>query len=152
MRSFRYAIRRWYQISWVRWRSYVRNNPARSSGPMVRYLCCFGCRSPSFYSGSLIRIVLILGFSAFAAANLLGMQLTHDWAEGDFIIIVLLQSFGQAFTLLPIIIIAISNIDRRRVTAFIAYIQSMRLAGAEIGVALMATWLRVREQVHSNFI
>ena len=26
------------------------------------------------------------------------------------------------------------------------------LAGAEIGVALMGTWLRVREQVHSNFI
>jgi DHA2 family multidrug resistance protein len=28
----------------------------------------------------------------------------------------------------------------------------MRLGGAEIGVALMGTWLRVREQIHSNFI
>ena len=28
----------------------------------------------------------------------------------------------------------------------------MRLGGAEIGVALMGTWLRVREQVHSNFL
>src|SRR6266849_4627067 len=98
------------------------------------------------------RFVLVVGLSAFAAANLLGTQLTHDWALGDFIPIVLLQSIGQAFTLLPIIILALSNSDFSRATAFAAYIQIMRLGGAEIGVALMGTWLRVREQIHSNFI
>jgi DHA2 family multidrug resistance protein len=98
------------------------------------------------------RIVVVLGFSAFAAANLLGTQLTHDWAREDFIAIVMLQSIGQAFTLLPIIIIALSNADVTRATAFAAYIQVMRLGGAEIGVALMGTWLRVREQIHSNYI
>src|SRR5882757_8871058 len=98
------------------------------------------------------RTVLITGLSAFAAANLLGTQLTHDWALGDFVPIVILQSIGQAFTLLPIIILALSNSDPTRATAFAAYIQIMRLGGAEIGVALMGTWLRVREQIHSNFI
>jgi MFS transporter, DHA2 family, multidrug resistance protein len=98
------------------------------------------------------RFVLTVGLSAFAAANLLGTQLTHDWALGDFIPIVLLQSIGQAFALLPIIILALSNADFSRATAFAAYIQIMRLGGAEIGVALMGTWLRVREQIHSNFI
>jgi DHA2 family multidrug resistance protein len=98
------------------------------------------------------RFVLVVGLSAFAAANLLGTQLTHDWALGDFIPIVILQSIGQAFTLLPIIILALSNADFSRATAFAAYIQIMRLGGAEIGVALMGTWLRVREQIHSNFI
>jgi DHA2 family multidrug resistance protein len=98
------------------------------------------------------RGVLIIGLSAFATANLLGTQLTHDWALGDFVTIVILQSIGQAFTLLPIIIIALSNSDFTRATAFAAYIQIMRLGGAEIGVALMGTWLRVREQIHSNFL
>ena len=98
------------------------------------------------------RGVLIVGLSAFAAANLLGTQLTHDWALDDFVTIVILQSIGQAFTLLPIIIIAVSNSDFTRATAFAAYIQVMRLGGAEIGVALMGTWLRVREQIHSNFL
>jgi DHA2 family multidrug resistance protein len=70
----------------------------------------------------------------------------------DFIPIVLLQSVGQSFTLLPIILIALANSDPTRATAFAAYIQIMRLGGAEIGIALMATWLRVREQVHSNLI
>jgi MFS transporter, DHA2 family, multidrug resistance protein len=98
------------------------------------------------------RAVLVVGLSAFAAANLLGTQLTHDWAPGDFVPIVILQSIGQAFTLLPIIIIALANADVTRATAFAAYIQVMRLGGAEIGVALMGTWLRVREQIHSNFL
>jgi DHA2 family multidrug resistance protein len=98
------------------------------------------------------RWVLIVGLSAFAAANLLGTQLTHDWSLGDFVPIVILQSIGHACTLLPLIIIALSNADPTRATAFAAYIQVMRLGGAEIGVALMGTWLRVREQIHSNFI
>ncbi|MCC8964026.1 MFS transporter [Bradyrhizobium sp. Pear76] len=98
------------------------------------------------------RIVVALGFSAFAAANLWGTQLSHVWAREDFVGIVLLTSVGQAFTLLPIIIMALANSDPSRATAFAAYIQIMRLGGAEIGIALMGTWLRVREQIHSNYL
>jgi DHA2 family multidrug resistance protein len=98
------------------------------------------------------RGVVVLGFACFAAANLWGTQLTHDWAREDFIGIVLLQAVGQSLTLLPLIITALSNSDPSRATAFAAYIQIMRLGGAEIGVALMGTWLRVREQVHSFYI
>ncbi len=98
------------------------------------------------------RAVVVLGFACFAAANLWGTQLTHDWAREDFIGIVLLQSVGQSLTLLPIIIMALSNSDFSRATAFAAYIQIMRLGGAEIGVALMGTWLRVREQIHSYYL
>ncbi|MCP3474501.1 MFS transporter [Bradyrhizobium sp. CCGUVB1N3] len=98
------------------------------------------------------RLVVVLGFSCFAAANLWGTELTHDWAREDFIGIVLLQSLGQALTLLPIIITLLSNSDPSRATALAAYIQVMRLGGAEIGIALMGTWLRVREQIHSNYL
>jgi len=98
------------------------------------------------------RTVVVLGFSAFAAANLWGTQLSHDWAREDFVGIVLLTSLGQALTLLPIIIMALSNSDPARATSFAAYIQIMRLGGAEIGVAVMGTWLRVREQIHSNYL
>ncbi|QOZ65144.1 MFS transporter [Bradyrhizobium arachidis] len=98
------------------------------------------------------RTVVVVGFACFAAANLWGTQLTHDWAREDFIGIVLLQSIGQSLSLLPLIITLLSNADPSRATSFAAYIQIMRLGGAEIGVALMGTWLRVREQVHSFYI
>ncbi|MET0970304.1 MAG: arabinose ABC transporter permease, partial [Tardiphaga sp.] len=99
-----------------------------------------------------VRLTLIIGLCAFAIAGLLGTQLTHAWSIGDFIPMVLLQGLGQAFTLLPIVIIALSNSDPSRATAFAAYIQVMRLGGAEIGNALMGTWLRIREQIHSNLL
>jgi DHA2 family multidrug resistance protein len=98
------------------------------------------------------RLILVIGLAAFAVAGLLGTQITHDWSLEDFIPMVLLQSLGQTFTLTPIIVLALANADPTRATAFAAYIQVMRLGGAEIGVSLMATWLRVREQTHSNFI
>lgn len=98
------------------------------------------------------RVVLVIGLAAFAAAGLLGTQITHDWSLGDFVPMVLLQSLGQTFTLTPVIVLALANADPTRSTAFAAYIQVMRLGGAEIGISLMATWLRVREQAHSNFI
>jgi DHA2 family multidrug resistance protein len=98
------------------------------------------------------KIVMITGLSAFAVAGLLGTQVTHDWSLGDFVPMVLLQSLGQSFTLLPIIVFVLSNADPARATSFAAYVQVMRLGGSEIGIALMATWLRVREQIHSNFI
>ncbi|MCK1446690.1 MFS transporter [Bradyrhizobium sp. 48] len=98
------------------------------------------------------RLALIIGLSAFAAAGLLGTQLTHDWSLDDFIPVVLLQSVGQSFSLLPLVMIALANSDPTRATAFAAYVQVMRLGGAEIGVALMTTWLRIREQFHSNLL
>jgi DHA2 family multidrug resistance protein len=96
------------------------------------------------------RTVIVLGFSAFAAANLLGTQLTHGWARENFVAVVVLQSVGHAFTLLPMIIVALSNSDPARATSFAAYIQIVRLGGAEVGVAIVGTWLRLREQIHSN--
>jgi DHA2 family multidrug resistance protein len=99
-----------------------------------------------------VRLVLVAGLASFAAAGLLGTELTHDWSLNDFIPMVLLQSVGQSFTLLSIIIIVLSNSDPTRATAFSAYIQVMRLGGAETGVALMGTWLRIREQINSNLI
>ncbi|RJF76570.1 MFS transporter [Rhodopseudomonas palustris] len=98
------------------------------------------------------KLTLIIGFAAFAAAALLGTRLTSAWSLADFVPMVLLQSVGLSFALLAIIIITLSNSDPTRATAFAAYIQVMRLGCAEIGVALMATWLRVREQTYSNLL
>lgn len=99
-----------------------------------------------------LRITLIVGLAAFAAAGLLGTQLTHEWSLADFIPMALLQSVGQCFALFAAVMFALANSNPDRSTAFAAYIQVMRLCGAEFGVSLMATWLRIREQVSSNLL
>jgi DHA2 family multidrug resistance protein len=98
------------------------------------------------------RFVLILGLSAFAAAGLLGTRLTSDWDPAAFVPIALFQSTGYGLTFIALVVYAFANADPARATAFSAYIQVLRLGGAEIGVALITTWLRVREQTYSNLI
>jgi DHA2 family multidrug resistance protein len=78
--------------------------------------------------------------------------LTHEWAPADFVPMAMLQSVGQSFALLAVILFTLANSNPARSTAFAAYIQVMRLCGAEFGVSLMATWLRIREQVSSNLL
>jgi len=98
------------------------------------------------------RFVLILGLAAFAAAGLLGTRLTSAWDPAAFVPVALFQSVGYGLTFLAIIVFAFANADPARATAFSAYIQVLRLGGAEIGVALITTWLRVREQTYSNVL
>ncbi len=90
--------------------------------------------------------------AGFGLAGWIGAQITHDWSLDDFAPLVFLQSAAHAFTFLGLVVFMISNVNLARVTAFSAYIQVFRLDGGEMATSLMATWLREREQIHSNLI
>jgi DHA2 family multidrug resistance protein len=98
------------------------------------------------------RIVALLGLTSFAIAAWMGTRITHEWAPDDFIPMALVQSVGQGLTFTGLLIFVLSNSNPARATAFVAYIQVMRLDVIEIAATAMTTWLRVREQVHSNLI
>jgi len=98
------------------------------------------------------RITMLVGFAAFAAAGLIGTALTHEWAPWTFLPMMLLQAVGQGFTLLAAIVYILANADPKLATATAAYIQVLRLGGAETAVSLMSTWLRHREQLHSYLV
>ncbi|MEA2731994.1 MAG: transporter, family, multidrug resistance protein, partial [Acetobacteraceae bacterium] len=98
------------------------------------------------------RIVAIVGFVSFAIAAWLGTRVTQAWSPETFIPMALLQSVGQGLTFTALLIFAMSNSNPARGTAFVAYIQFMRVDVIEITTSAMSTWLRVREQVHSHLI
>jgi DHA2 family multidrug resistance protein len=98
------------------------------------------------------RIVALLGLTSFAIAAWMGTRVTHEWAPGDFIPMALVQSVGQGLTFTGLLIFVVSNLNPARAAAFVAYIQVMRLDVLETAATAMTTWLRVREQVHSNLI
>jgi DHA2 family multidrug resistance protein len=98
------------------------------------------------------RIVAILGFTSFAIASWMGTRITHEWATDDFVPIALAQALGQGLTFTGLLIFAVSNSNPARATAFVAYIQVMRLDVVEFTATTMTTWLRVRQQVHSNLV
>jgi DHA2 family multidrug resistance protein len=98
------------------------------------------------------RYIALIGLTCFAAAGLLGTALTSEWNEESFRTIVALQGAGHILCFLPLIVMTVANGDPKRVTALAAYIQVIRLLGTETAQALMTTFLRKREQVHSFFV
>jgi DHA2 family multidrug resistance protein len=98
------------------------------------------------------RIVALLGLMSFAIAACMGTRITHEWSPDDFIPMALVQSVGQGLTVTGLLIFVLSNSNPARATAFVAYIQVMRLDVIEIAKTAMTTWLRVREQVHSHLV
>lgn len=97
-----------------------------------------------------VRLVMLVGLLAFGLASWFGTRLTHEWAAENFIPMALAQAVGHAFAFLGGIALILSNADPARAVALAAYIQVVRLGGAEMAVSQMTTWLRIREQMHSN--
>ena len=78
--------------------------------------------------------------------------LTHDWAGGDFLPSQCVEAVGLAFAITALVTYAIANITPAQAAAIAATIQIARLLGAEIGTAVIQTFVRVREQTYSNLI
>ncbi|WGD29793.1 MFS transporter [Ancylobacter sp. WKF20] len=98
------------------------------------------------------RLSLLIGFAAFAVAGELGTTITHEWSPWTFLPILLIQSVGQAFTFLAAVVYILANSDPKLSTSVAAHVQVLRLGGAEMGLSLMATLLRQREQLHSYLL
>lgn len=96
------------------------------------------------------RLVLMLGLTGFAIAARLGARPTRDWAQLDFLPVALLQAFGQNRTFLALILYGLGNTKPAQATAFVAYIQVVRLLGVEFRPSPLCTCLQVREQVQSS--
>jgi DHA2 family multidrug resistance protein len=79
-------------------------------------------------------------------------NLTSDWATADFLPSQLLQAIGQSFALTSVVVLAVKSMNPADVLTIGTLLQTSRLFGGEIGTAFMQTFVRVREQVHSNLI
>lgn len=97
------------------------------------------------------RLLLALGFALIAVGSWMDTGLTHDWANGDFLPSQIVEAVGLAFAITALITFAIANITPPQAAAIAATIQTARLFGNEIGTSFIQTFVRVREQIHSNF-
>jgi len=98
------------------------------------------------------RILLAIGTGAILVASLLASRLTSDWVEGDFVPSLLLQAIGQTMALTALIYFFAQHLRPTDVLTFGAIVQTARLFGGEIATALIQTFTRKSEQLHSNLI
>jgi DHA2 family multidrug resistance protein len=98
------------------------------------------------------RLALAFGAILVGVACLMGTGLTQDWATDDFLPSQVLQAIGQSFALTSVVVLAVRSMNPADVLTIGTLFQTSRLFGGEIGTAFMQTFVRVREQVHSNLI
>jgi MFS transporter, DHA2 family, multidrug resistance protein len=98
------------------------------------------------------RWVLALGTVLIGIACLMATNLTSQWATDDFLPSQVLQAIGQSFALTALIVLVVQSIHPADALTIGSLLQISRLFGGEIGTAFMQTFVRVREQVHSNLI
>lgn len=98
------------------------------------------------------RWVLALGSALIAVACWMATDLTSEWATDDFLPSQILQAIGQSFALTAVLTLFIRSFAPADALAVGSLLQITRLFGAEIGTAFMQTFVRMREQVHSNLV
>jgi DHA2 family multidrug resistance protein len=98
------------------------------------------------------RHVLVVGFATIAIGSWMDTGLTHDWAGGDFLPSQCVEAVGLAFAITALVTHAISHITPAQAAAIATTIQIARLMGAELGSAVIQTFVRTREQIHSNLL
>jgi DHA2 family multidrug resistance protein len=98
------------------------------------------------------RLMLVIGFATISIGSWMDTGLTHDWAGGDFLPSQCVEAVGLAFAITALVTYAIANITPAQAAAIATTIQIARLLGAEIGNAVIQTFVRTREQTYSNLI
>jgi MFS transporter, DHA2 family, multidrug resistance protein len=98
------------------------------------------------------RWVLAFGTVLIGAACIMAADLTSLWATRDFLPSQILQAIGQSFALTALLVLIVRSINPADALTIGCLLQISRLFGGEVGTAFMQTFVRVREQVHSNLI
>ncbi|MGO8917579.1 MAG: MFS transporter [Stellaceae bacterium] len=98
------------------------------------------------------RSVLAFGTAVIGIACLMATDLTSQWATDDFLPSQILQAIGQSFALTALVVMIVRSLSPADALTVGAVLQISRLFGGEIGTAFMQTFVRVREQIHSNLV
>jgi MFS transporter, DHA2 family, multidrug resistance protein len=99
------------------------------------------------------RVVTCIGFLFISTACLIvAHSMTPEWGPDQFLRTQLLQAMGQSFALSGILFYSVLHLKPEDALTFGAGIQTARLMGGELGLALVVTLARVRGQIGSNHI
>ena len=92
------------------------------------------------------------GAALVAAACVMATGLTGVWATADFLPSQVMQAVGQSLALTSLVTLVARTIKPEQAVTIGAFMQTSRLLGGEAGIAFMQTFLRQREQLHSNLL
>jgi MFS transporter, DHA2 family, multidrug resistance protein len=98
------------------------------------------------------RWLVGFGLALFAASNLMNADMTHDTALPQLIVPQLVRALGQPFIIVPLSALAAGTIAPAKQPEASAIFNIMRNLGGSIGIALLTTFITIREHYHFSRI
>ncbi len=98
------------------------------------------------------RNLLAVGGILTGGGILMAVNLSSVWAAGDFLMPVMLQALGAPLLAVPTMVLITEDIQFQEIPWIASLVHIVRTVGSAVGMALVATVVRVQEQVHSNLI
>ncbi|CAN7299801.1 DHA2 family efflux MFS transporter permease subunit [Rhizobium sp. LjRoot30] len=98
------------------------------------------------------RNLLALGGMLTGGGLLLSANITSLWANEEFLLPLMLQSIGGPLVAIPTMVLITEDITLQEIPWIASLVHIVRTVGSAIGLALVTTTVRVREQVHSSLI
>lgn len=98
------------------------------------------------------RNLLAVGGILTGGGILMAVNLSSVWAAGDFLLPVMLQALGAPLLAVPTMVLITEDIQFQEIPWIASLVHIVRTVGSAVGMALVATVVRVQEQVHSNLI
>ena len=99
-----------------------------------------------------VRLLIVVGFSLFAASNFMNVYMTADYGSDQLFWPNVVRAVGQALVFTPLSAIATAGIEEQNAGSASALFNMMRNLGGAVGIASLQTFLTKREQFHSNIL
>ncbi|WP_080058232.1 DHA2 family efflux MFS transporter permease subunit [Spirosoma aerolatum] len=94
------------------------------------------------------RLIVTLGYVAFASFCFLMSTYNMNASNGDFITALIIRGIGLALVNVPLINQSVSSLEPRQMPTGIAIVNMMRQIGGAFGVAITNTYVTQRTAVH----
>ncbi|WP_158665143.1 DHA2 family efflux MFS transporter permease subunit [Ensifer adhaerens] len=98
------------------------------------------------------RNLLVVGGLLTAAGILFAVNVSNVWIADDFLVAVLLQALGAPLIAIPTMVVITEDITFREIPWIASLVHIIRTLGSAVGMALVTTLVRIREQLHSNLL
>ena len=99
-----------------------------------------------------LRLLLAIGASIFGLSCLLNIHMTADYGHDHILLPHVIRGIGMPFIMVPLSVIATAGIEQEQVGSASGLFNVTRNLGGSIGIAMLSTFLSVRQQFHSNHI
>jgi DHA2 family multidrug resistance protein len=98
------------------------------------------------------RALIAFGFALFAVSNFMNAGMSADYAADQLLWPNIVRAVGQALMFAPLSAVATAGIEPEQAGSASALFNMMRNLGGAIGIAMLQTFVTVREQFHSNVL